>query len=159
MIFGVLVSQSKVHTINGWGVIPSRLSMALWHIYSAIFAPQITGIGQLLLKLLLTVGWSPLLRQCIGSRSPWHPNPARAPRSLRPALRLHLGFSSLGYRRKVFTLFRRSARVINGIVDRHRRWAVLHQRVLRRFSGVSYSSPKRFVGWFLRPKRCHTRFS
>ena len=33
-----------------------------WHIYSAIFVPKITGIGQLLLKLSLVVGWYPFLR-------------------------------------------------------------------------------------------------
>jgi len=32
-----------------------------WHIYSAIFVPKITGIGQhqLLLKLSLVIGWYP----------------------------------------------------------------------------------------------------
>jgi len=30
-----------------------------WHIYSAIFVPEITGIGQLLLKLSMVVGWYP----------------------------------------------------------------------------------------------------
>jgi len=32
-----------------------------WHIYSAIIVPQITGIGQLLLKLSLVVGWYPFI--------------------------------------------------------------------------------------------------
>jgi len=38
-----------------------------WHIYSAIFVPKITGIGQLLLKLSLVVGWRwyPFLRHSV----------------------------------------------------------------------------------------------
>jgi len=37
-----------------------------WHIYAAIFVPKITGIGQLLLKLSLVVGWYPFFEtQCI----------------------------------------------------------------------------------------------
>jgi len=36
-----------------------------YHIYSAIFVPKITGIGQLLLKLSLVVGWYPFFEtQC-----------------------------------------------------------------------------------------------
>jgi len=40
-----------------------------WHIYSAIFVPKITGIGQLLLKLSMVVGWYPFLRQCTSGLS------------------------------------------------------------------------------------------
>jgi len=40
-----------------------------WHIYSAIFVPKITGIGQLLLKLSLVVGWYPFLRHSVWMRS------------------------------------------------------------------------------------------
>ena len=36
-----------------------------WHIYSAIFVPKITGIGQPLLKLSLVVGWCPFLRHSV----------------------------------------------------------------------------------------------
>jgi len=35
-----------------------------WYIKPVIFVPKITGIGQVLLKLSLVVGWYPFLRQC-----------------------------------------------------------------------------------------------
>jgi len=55
------LSQGKVRTINRWGGISNHLSMA--HLLSNISA-KITGVGQLLLKLSLVVGWYPFLRQC-----------------------------------------------------------------------------------------------
>ena len=41
-----------------------------WHIYSAICVPKITGIGHLLLKLSLVVGWYPFLRHSVVYGSP-----------------------------------------------------------------------------------------
>jgi len=38
------------------------------YIYSAIFVPKITGIGQLLLKLSLVVGWYPFLRHSVHAK-------------------------------------------------------------------------------------------
>jgi len=53
---GLKVAQSKVRTISGWDGISNHF---WWHIYSARVVPKITGIGQLLLKLSLVVGWYP----------------------------------------------------------------------------------------------------
>jgi len=36
-----------------------------WYIYSAVFAPKITGIGQLQLKLSLVDGWYAFLRHSV----------------------------------------------------------------------------------------------
>jgi len=51
------VSQGKVRTINRRGGV---LNHFWWHIYAVIFVPKITGIGQLLLKLSLVVGYGGL---------------------------------------------------------------------------------------------------
>jgi len=48
------VPQGKVRTIKMWGGMSNHLSMA--YLLSNI-CPNITGIGQLLLKLLLVVGY------------------------------------------------------------------------------------------------------
>jgi len=59
---GLKVSQGKVRTINRRGGISNHLSMA--YLLSNI-CTKITGIGQLLLKLSLGVGWYPFLSHSV----------------------------------------------------------------------------------------------
>jgi len=63
VIFGVL-KLPKVRYVQKTGEVVYQTTFR-WHIYSAIFVPKITGIGQLLLKLSLVVGWYPFFEtQC-----------------------------------------------------------------------------------------------
>ena len=54
MIFRIL-KFPKVRYVQQTGEVVDQTTFR-WHIYSAIFVPKITGIGQLFLKLSLVVG-------------------------------------------------------------------------------------------------------